>query len=45
MGLSFMMVGTAALAAPAAWGNVLMAVGFGALHVVFGALVARKHGG
>ncbi len=45
MGLSFMVVGTAALAAPAAWGNALMAAGFGALHVIFGALIARKHGG
>jgi hypothetical protein len=45
MGLSFMVVGTAALAAPAGWGDPLMAAGFGALHVVFGALIARKHGG
>jgi len=45
MGLSFMIVGAAALAAPAAWGDVLMAAGFGALHVIFGALIARKHGG
>ena len=45
MGLSFMVAGAAALAAPAAWGNVFMAAGFGALHVVFGALIARKHGG
>ncbi len=45
MGLSFMVVGTAALAAPAAWGDALMAAGFGALHIVFGALIARKHGG
>jgi hypothetical protein len=45
MGLSFMVVGTAALAAPAAWGDVLMAAGFGAVHIVFGALIARKHGG
>ena len=45
MGLSFMVVGTAALAAPAAWGDALMAAGFGAVHVVFGALIARKHGG
>jgi hypothetical protein len=45
MGLSFMVVGTAALAAPAAWGNLLMAAGFGAVHIVFGALIARKHGG
>jgi len=45
MGLSFMVVGAAALAAPTSWGNVLMAAGFGALHIVFGALIARKHGG
>ncbi len=45
MGLCFMVAGTAALAAPAALGNVFMAAGFGALHVVFGALIARKHGG
>ena len=45
MGLSFMVVGAAALAAPAAWGNLLMVAGFGALHIVFGALIARKHGG
>jgi hypothetical protein len=45
MGLSFMVVGTAALAAPAAWGDVLMAAGFGGLHVLYGALIARRHGG
>jgi hypothetical protein len=37
--------GTAALAAPASWGNVFMAAGFGVLHIVFGALIALKHGG
>lgn len=45
MGLCFMVVGTAALAAPAALGDLFMVAGFGALHVVFGALIARKHGG
>ena len=45
MGLCFMLVGTAALAAPGSLGNVFMAAGFGALHVVFGTLIARKHGG
>jgi hypothetical protein len=45
MGLCFMVAGAAALGAPAALGNLLMAAGFGALHVVFGALIARKHGG
>jgi hypothetical protein len=45
MGLCFMVAGAAALAAPAALGDVFMAAGFGALHLVFGALIARKHGG
>jgi hypothetical protein len=45
MGLSFMLVGTAALAAPPVWGDALMAAGFGAVHIVFGGLIARKHGG
>jgi len=45
MGLSFMVAGTAALAAPAGWGNIFMAAGFGGLHMIFGALIARKHGG
>ncbi len=45
MGRCFMVAGTAALAAPASLGNVFMAAGFGALHVLFGALIARKHGG
>jgi hypothetical protein len=45
MGLCFMVAGTAALASPASLGNYFMAAGFGALHLVFGALIARKHGG
>ena len=45
MGLCFMVAGAAALAAPVSLGNLFMAAGFGALHVVFGALIARKHGG
>lgn len=48
MGACFMALGALALAAPAAWGDVLMAAGFGGLHVVFGAAivaVTRRHGG
>jgi hypothetical protein len=45
MGLAFMGVGTAALFAPPAWGATCMAVGFGGLHLFFGALIARRHGG
>ncbi len=45
MGLSFMALGVVALAAPLAWANWLMGAGFGVLHIVFGILIARKHGG
>ena len=45
MGLTFMLLGAAALFAPAAWGNLFMAGGFGLLHIVFGAVIWRKHGG
>src|SRR5437868_4033001 len=41
MGLCFMLVGALALISPAAWVNVLMAAGFGGLHVIFGVLIAR----
>ena len=44
-GLCFMCVGAVALLGPAAWGNWLMAAGFGALHIVFGTIIARRHGG
>jgi hypothetical protein len=45
MGLCLMIVGTAALFAPAAWGDLLMAIGFGALQIGFGIWIARHHGG
>ncbi|HEY5644601.1 MAG TPA: hypothetical protein VIS76_01545, partial [Pseudomonadales bacterium] len=44
-GLCFMLVGIAAFLAPADWGNVMMAVGFGGLSIVFGVIIARKYGG
>ena len=45
MGILFMMLGTAAFFSPGSWGDLLMAAGFGGLHLVFGAIIARHHGG
>ena len=45
MGTLFMLTGALALLAPAAWGDAFMGAGFGGLHVVFGVLIARGHGG
>ena len=45
MGLCFMAMGGIALLAGPAWGDPLLAAGFGGLHLVFGFDIARKHGG
>jgi hypothetical protein len=45
MGLSFMLLGVAALVVAPAFPNVFMAAGFGLLHVGFGIYIGRRHGG
>src|SRR2546423_6835328 len=45
MGLCFIGLGAIALFSPPAFANWFMAVGFGGLHVLFGAIIVRKYGG
>jgi hypothetical protein len=44
MGACFMFVGTVALFLPG-WNDVLLPVGFGGLHLIFGTVIAVKYGG
>jgi len=45
MGWCFIALGTIAFMLPAGYGNSLMGLGFGVLHIVFGIIIARKFGG
>jgi len=45
MGLCFLVLGAVALFSPYNWGNAFLAAGFGGLHILFGAVIARNYGG
>lgn len=45
MGWFFMAIGAAAFLVPASYGDYLMGASFGALHIIFGAIIARRYGG
>lgn len=45
MGAGFLLLGALAFLAPAIWGLLFLALGFGGLHIGFGLYIARHHGG
>jgi hypothetical protein len=45
MGLCFMVLGAATLLLTPAWTDAALALGFGGIHLAFGILIARRHGG
>src|SRR5258708_3692232 len=45
MGLCFMVLGGLAVLGPAAWGDYFLPPGLGGLPIIFGWLIARRHGG
>jgi hypothetical protein len=45
MGGSFLLLGAVGAMTSPAWGDPLMALGFGGLHIFFGFVIARKYGG
>ena len=45
MGAVFVLAGAIALPLPWRWANLMLAVGFGLAHLMFGAFIARRHGG
>jgi len=45
MGTCFLVLGSAAMFTPLAWGDAWLSAGFGGLHILFGILIAKKYGG
>ena len=45
MGLCFMALGSLGMFLPSQWGNLLLAAGFGGIHIIFGIIIKVKYGG
>ena len=45
MGACFLVEGALAAFSPAAWNDFWLGLGFGGLHILFGAIIARRYGG
>lgn len=45
MGWSFILLGAVTFALPPNYGNLMMGASFGGLHIIFGAIIARRYGG
>lgn len=45
MGWCFIALGAVAFMLPTNYGNLMMALSFGGLHIIFGAIIARRYGG
>jgi len=45
IGVAFIACGIAAALTPVAWSDVWLGLGFGVVQIVFGFIIARKHGG
>jgi hypothetical protein len=45
MGAAFVALGVMAALGPGSWTTLLLVAGFGGLHIVFGLVIARRHGG
>ena len=45
MGMCFMLLGAVCFLLPVAWHNLLLGLGFGGIHIVFGFIIAKYYGG
>lgn len=45
MGWIFILLGAVAVVVPTAYGNILMGLGFGVVHIIFGLIIGKNYGG